>query len=227
MFEASGRLNLSGVTFMMKALTLIAACAASIGFFSTAAKAAPTDGFHTISDSYTVQKPYNLNVSDRFTASGGVYTCWVYGNDKPYSSGTTTAPRTEMRWETFPQQDHDNQFECDAKFDANTTHTCIHQIKSNAGEEPIYLQVNNAGELRNSVGTVFLKNMANTWFHINSIYNPKSGKKALYINGSLKVSGTSPSTQTDFYFKCGVYSNGIASTARSWAQFKNVKHWVK
>src|SRR5215469_5930019 len=90
----------------------------SLGFAAALpALAGPTTGFHLIPDSYYVQKPYNLNASDRFTSSNGVYTCWVFGNDQPFSQGSTTGPRTEMRWNNFPQQTRENMFECDAMFD--------------------------------------------------------------------------------------------------------------
>jgi hypothetical protein len=187
----------------------------------------PTTGFHLISDSYSVQKPYNLNVSDRFSVANGVYTCWVFGNDQPFSQGSTTGPRTEMRWKTWPQQDRENMFECDAMFDAGTSHTCIHQIKSNTAGEANYLQVNQAGTLRNSVGANFASGIAGTWFHINSSFNPATGLHRIWLNGSLKVSGNYSTTARDWYFKNGTYSNGITATARSWAQFKNIRHWVK
>src|SRR6185369_15842508 len=106
------------------------------------AQAALTDGFTQISPGYSVQHPYDLNTSDRFTVVNGVYTCWVYDTDKPFSTGTTTGPRTEMRWDTWADQNTANQFEADALFDAGTSHTCIHQIKSNTDGEALYLQVN-------------------------------------------------------------------------------------
>ena len=55
---------------------------------------AQTNGFYAIPDTYTVQKPWNLNVTNRFSASNGVYTCWVYGYDQPFSQGSGTGPRT-------------------------------------------------------------------------------------------------------------------------------------
>src|SRR5271170_2043551 len=211
--------------FCGTAAAVVVGCFAAV--MATPVAAAPTDGFTLIPDSYSVQKPYNLPVSSRFTAANGVYTCWVFGNDQPFKQGSTTGPRTEMRWQTWAEQNNENQFECDAKFDAGTTHTCIHQIKSDTGGEANYLQVNTAGTLRNSVGAVFATGMANTWFHVNSSFNPATGSHRIWINGSLVVSGTFTTTSRDWYFKNGTYSNGIAATARSWAQFRNIKHWVK
>jgi len=188
----------------------------------------PTTGFHLIPDHYSVQRPYDLQVADRFSTVDGVCTCWVFGHDKPHEPDSHTGPRTEMRWETWPQQDHENQFEFDARFDDKTTKTCIFQIKSNSGgREALYLQVHGPGELRNSTGPVFLQNMANKWFHVNASFNPATGDRHLWIDGKLLVSGTYNSPVRDWYFKCGTYSNGIAPDDRSWAEFKNFKHWVK
>jgi hypothetical protein len=187
----------------------------------------PTDGFHQIPDHFEVQHPYDLPASDRFSENDGVYTCWVYGHDEPHEPTSKTHARTEMRWETWAQQDHENQLEFDVKFDAATTKTCIFQIKSNLGHEALYLQVHDAGTLRNGVGPVFAKGMANKWFHVNASFNPAGGSKKLWINGVLVVNSTDGSPIRDWYFKIGCYSNGIAPDARSWAQFKNIKHWVK
>src|SRR5579872_1014954 len=81
---------------------------------------AQTNGFQVIPDSYTVQKPWNLPVSDRFAVTNGVYTCWVYGTDQPFSQGSGTGPRTEMRWETWTNQAVPNQFAFDELFSAGT-----------------------------------------------------------------------------------------------------------
>jgi hypothetical protein len=190
--------------------------------------AAATAGFHVIPDHYTVQHPYDLQASDRFSAVGGIFTCWVFGHDKPLKEGSGTGPRTEMRWETWPQQDHENQMEFDVKFDEGTTKTCIFQVKSNSGgREAIYLQVHGPGELRDGVGPVFATGMAGKWFHVNASYNPATGHKRLWIDGVLKLESTKPSTVHDWYFKNGTYSNGIAPGDRSYAQFKNFKHWVQ
>ncbi|HUC85100.1 MAG TPA: hypothetical protein VL970_07905, partial [Candidatus Acidoferrales bacterium] len=126
-----------------------------------------------------------------------------------------------------------NQFAFDETFSAGTQETCIHQIKSDnkgdgSGGEAIYLQVNTPGTLRQSVGKDFATGIAGTWFHINSEYNPSTGVMNLWYNGSLVY------TQTGFvwpngnwYFKTGVYDNGMPSSAEAWVQIKNVVHWVQ
>jgi hypothetical protein len=203
------------------------------GVLLSANAGAQTNGFVQIPDSYTVQKPWNLPLSDRFSASNGVYTCWVYGTDQPFQEGNTTGPRTEMRWETWTNQTVANQFAFDEMFSAGTQNTCVHQIKSDdkgdgSGGEAVYLQVNQPGTLRESVNPNFASGIAGTWYHINSIYDPSSGNAELYYNGSLVFSTTGFTWPNgNWYFKTGVYDNGMPTNAEAWVQIKNVVHWLQ
>jgi hypothetical protein len=194
---------------------------------------AQTNGFHTITDSYYVQFPTNVTLSQRFTVTNNMYTCWVYGTDGPTAETGNTLPRTEMRWQTWTNQAVANQFVFDEQFSAGTEETCVHQIKSDnrgdgSGGEALYLQVNQPGTLRNSVGANFATGIANTWYHINSIYDPASGNAELYYNGS-EVATVTGYTYPDgnWYFKTGVYDNGMPTNAEAWVQIKNVQHWVQ
>ncbi len=206
-----------------------------LGFCSLAAgiARAQTSGFVQIPDSYTVQKPWNLQESDRFSVSNGVYTCWVFGTDQPFKQGSGTGPRTEMRWQTWTNQTTANQLAFDEMFSTGTSHTCVHQIKSDdkgdgSGGEALYLQVNEAGTLRNGTGTDFVSGIGGTWYHINSIYDPVKGTSELYYNGSLVHSGTGfVWPNGNWYFKTGVYDNGMPTNAEAWVQIKNVVHWLQ
>jgi hypothetical protein len=200
---------------------------------AAAAASAQTNCFVPISDSYYVQYPTNVTLGQRFTVTNGTYTCWVFGTDSPSAQTGNTLPRTEMRWSTWTNQTVANQFAFDEQFSAGTEETCIHQIKSDnkgdgSGGEAVYLQVNQPGTLRQSVGPDFATGMANTWFHINSIYDPLTGVALLYYNGAL-VYGTTNYTYPDgnWYFKTGVYDNGMPTNAEAWVQIKNVVHWLQ
>jgi hypothetical protein len=180
------------------------------------AQAALTDGFSLYTSSFTVQN--RTTGCGGFTdLGGGQFKTWVCAGEE----------RVEMRWDNWPNQNTANQFECDAMFDSDTQSTAIHQIKSNTGGEPIYLQVHSPGALRNDNGSDFATGMANVWFHVNSMFNPVSGDGSLYINGSLKVTRSFPTTDRQWYFKNGTYNNGLPSGHKSTAWFKNIKHWVK
>jgi hypothetical protein len=184
-----------------------------------------TAGWSEYPDTFEVQKPYNLPVSDRFSDSGGVYTCWIQPSDKPFKTGTDTGPRTEMRWQTWSNQKLGHMFEADVMYDPGTNHTCIFQVKSNSSGEAVYLQVATNGDLRQSTGTPFLKDYAGKWFHLNATYEPSTGSGRVWIDGEQKWSG-SHNNSSDWYFKNGTYCNGMTSGTVSRSHYKNIKHWI-
>src|ERR1043166_903010 len=180
------------------------------------ASAAVTDGFIQYTSSFTVQNRTS-GCGGFQDLGGGQYKTWVCAGEE----------RTELRWVDWPNQNACNQFEMDAMFDDQTQSTAIHQIKSNTGGEPIYLQVHSPGTLRNDNGSDFATGMANTWFHVNSMFNPVTGDGSLYINGSLKVYRSYPTSDRQWYFKNGTYNNGLPTGHQSTAWFKNIKHYIK
>lgn len=180
-----------------------------------AAQSGPTAGYTQYSSTYNVQNRTDAPLSERFSITNGVFQTTVFAGEE----------RVEMRWANWPNQNTYNQFECDARFDGGTQRTAIHQIKSNTGGEPIYIQVTTPGTIRNDGGTPFASGLANTWFHVNSLFNPTNGDSRLYINGSLKVTRQYSTSSRDWYFKNGVYNNGIPPGGRSRAWFKNIRHW--
>jgi hypothetical protein len=191
-----------------------------------------TCGWTQYSATYGVQKPYNLNLSDRFSFSNGIYTFWVYGTDQPFSQGSGTGPRTEARVATWPSQTKENMWEGDVMLLTSVKY-CLMQVKSNAGLEPVYIQVADpgypAGTIRQGGGTEILATPGvNTWFHMNSSFNPATGARGVWINGERKLGNGSPESARDFYFKFGVYDNISGSTNDlSKDSFKNIKYWVR
>jgi hypothetical protein len=191
-----------------------------------------TCGWTQYSASYSVQKPYDLPLSDRFSYSNGIFTMWVYGDDKPFSSGSTTGPRTEVRVATWANQTKDNMFEADVMLLTSVKYA-LHQHKSNTAGEAIYIQVADpgypTGTIRQGGGTEILATVGvNNWFHMNTSYNPASGAKGVWINGVRKINSNGPSSARDWYYKFGVYDNISGSDhTLSKDQYKNVKYWVK
>jgi len=60
----------------------------------------PTDGFTRLplsSSNFQVQKPYDVPQNQRYSFSNGVHKFWVYSTDKPHTTTSQTAPRTEIR----------------------------------------------------------------------------------------------------------------------------------
>ncbi len=189
-------------------------------------RAAPTDGLVQYSDTFTVQKPYDLNISDRFSVTdvGGIlqYNCWINHGDHPLYPGSPTAPRTEMRWNTN-WTTTERMWEADVMIDPGSDGTAIQQIKSNSGFEPIYINVHNNGNLYNDGGsTVLASNITGKWFHLLCAYNPQTGIGRAWINGTLVVTRSDPHPlSTVWYFKNGTY--GTKGTSRT--HYQNVKFW--
>ena len=173
--------------------------------------------WHSYSSSYTVQN--RTSGCGSFSSSGGIYTCTVCAGEE----------RTEMRWANWPHQSNYNQFQAQGWFSSGTQKTCIHQIKSNTGGEAIYIQVTTPGSLRNDNGSVFMTGMANTWFTLNSFFNPANGDAKAYINGSQKVTRTYTTSDREWYFKNGVYNNGLPSGGKSQSKWQSssFKFWYK
>ncbi|MGO4756437.1 cinnamyl alcohol dehydrogenase, partial [Streptomyces sp. 2MCAF27] len=61
---------------------------------------APTDGWQQKSFTYSMHKPWNLDLDERYRydSAAKTHTMWVYSTDEPLEEGSSTDPRTEMRW---------------------------------------------------------------------------------------------------------------------------------
>ncbi|KAL6213929.1 hypothetical protein ACLB2K_013368 [Fragaria x ananassa] len=60
----------------------------------------PTDGVTLVpltDENFDLQKPYNEPLDDRYSYKDGVRSFWIYNNDKPFKTDSTTRPRSELR----------------------------------------------------------------------------------------------------------------------------------
>jgi hypothetical protein len=190
-----------------------------------------TCGWTQYTASYSVQKPWDISLSQRFSWNAGVFTMWVYGTDQPFSQGSGTGPRTEVRVATWAQQTKENMLEADVMLITQVKYAFF-QVKSNAGLEPVYLQVASPGyadgTIRQGGGTEIVGTPGlGNWFHLNASYNPASGARSVWINGVKKLGNGSTSSARDFYFKFGVYDNTGGTTLMSKDSYKNVKYWIR
>ena len=198
---------------MKKTITALTLYSLALG---TAAVQAQTSGYTRYSNSYTVQNRTNGCGGWRY--SSGIWTTWVCAGEE----------RVELRWRDWPSQSTYNQWQGEINFTSGTQKTCIMQIKSNTGGEPIYLQVTSSGTIRNdNSSTNIAGGMANVWFRWNALFNPATGDSRAYVNGSQKVVRSYPTSARDWYFKNGTYNNGLPSGGKSTAQFRYISHWYK
>jgi hypothetical protein len=209
--------------------TILAACTIVIGLFALAAAAvaAPTDGLVEYFDTFVVQKPYDLNISDRFSAANVngflEYTCWVKSGDSPLYITSGTQPRTEMRWNTNWNVT-ERMWEADVYIDSGTDNqTAIMQVKSNNGGGEVIYITTNGGNLYNVYGsTPIATNIIGRWFHMICAYNPTTGLSRVWIDGTQVVSRTeSHPLSTVYYFKNGTYH--VATLSR--VHFRGIRLW--
>jgi hypothetical protein len=181
----------------------------------------PRAGWTEFMDTFTVQHPYDLQVADRFTFQDGVYTLWVFPNDKPHAVGNTTAPRTEMRWSNWTTGER--MWEADMMFESPLTHTCVMQIHNVGAAIAAYMQVNN-GDMRNAAGGgTVLTNYYNKWFNMKVAFNPDTHTVRTWVNNCLIATTKAPNgPDPNWYFKNGVYTCN-ATICRD--HFKNIRFW--
>ncbi|MET9915105.1 polysaccharide lyase family 7 protein [Streptomyces sp. NPDC006476] len=193
---------------------------------TSAAAAGPTSGLTEYSDAYSVQRPYDLPQSDRFSmTSGPTYNARILKGDKPFKKDSDTGPRTEMRWHaTWSGTEH--QWSADVKIDSSTEGACIMQVKGSTGGEAIYVNVHGNGNLYNSVNnTPIATGMWGKWFHMNADFDPATGTVRLWIDSKLVLTTHySAPTSKIWYFKNGVYNT---TGPEAEAHFKNITFWEK
>jgi hypothetical protein len=183
---------------------------------------------------FNVQKPWNLNRSDRYSYSGGVHTCWVYDTDEPHTQTSNTDPRTEMRWlQEYSTGRH--AWEGEVYVPSGVNGPTVMQILRVRGGDPgtpatdIMLNVynQNGGTLRRgSSSTVIATGIYNTWFRLRVEHAPLADAKGtirVYFNGMPKLATTDNGRATR-HFKNGVYHHG---SGRAEARFRNITYWTQ
>lgn len=204
----------------------LASIITSAGISTATAATSPTAGLRQYNDTYSVQHPYNLPESARFSVTAGPeYNAWIDKGDAPFKQGSPTGPRTEMRWGTnWNETEH--QWQGEVLIDPGTNGACIMQVKGDTGGEAIYINTHDNGNIYNSVSkTPLATGMWGKWFRLNTDYNPANGSVRVWINGSLVLNThySAPASKV-WYFKNGVYNT---SGAKAEAHFKDITFWQK
>jgi alginate lyase len=218
--------NLVRFTILLLSAGVIALGCVVAQSATAATSADPTAGLTRYTDTFKVQHPYNLDQSAHFSITDGPqYNAWIMKGDKPFKQGSSTGPRTEMRWSTnWSQTEH--QWSADVLVDSGTQGAAIMQVKGSTGGEAIYLDVHDNGNVYNSVTkTPLATNLWGKWFHVNADFNPANGTVRVWINGNLVLTThySAPASKV-WYFKNGVYNT---TSTKAEAHFKNITFWKK
>ena len=189
----------------------------------------PTDGWNKTSFTYGMQKPWNLDLSDRYSNSGGVHRMWVYSTDKPMSQGSSTDPRTEMRW----QQEYTtgrHMWDADVYLPSGTNGATfvqilrvIHPEGTPATDFMLNAYSANGGSVRAYDSTVLKTGVYDTWFNVKLAHDASDGTVRVYFDNALVLTrdDRGPATR---HFKNGVYHHG---SGRAEARFRNITYWTR
>ncbi|EFJ08733.1 hypothetical protein SELMODRAFT_131123 [Selaginella moellendorffii] len=188
----------------------------------------PTVGFEKQQVSWKIQKPYDLQVSDRYNFSDGVHKLWVYTSDKPQNPHSPTKPRTELRFRQPQYSQGIWQFEGDFYVPSGTTGVCIMQIHGGRNSATaLQIRVDGPGDLIRTGADLehatFATHIYDKWIHLNVIHDVDHEMLSIYLDGELKHWEVNE-TYEEHYFKCGVYTQNNASEYME-SRWKNINIW--
>lgn len=192
----------------------------------------PTIGWTQVPYSYYIQKPWDLDLSERYhyDAETDTHTMWVYNTDKSFKEGNTTDPRTEMRWyNEYSSGEH--MWEADVYIEEGSIGSSVMQIlrisrPAGTPATDIMLVVHPDNTVRRYFsdpnGALIKSDVYNNWWNLKVAHNADTGTIRVYADDELvlTVEDRGPATR---HFKNGVY--GVEG--RSETKFRNLKYWVK
>jgi hypothetical protein len=183
----------------------------------------PTNGWTRTSFTYVVQKPYDLAVSSRFNYTGGVWYCWVYKTDKPHSTTSNTAPRTEMRWQVdYTSGQH--MWDGDVFPVTGIDGAHIQQVFGGVTHATASMVMAFAdGTLKRYDQDTIATNALDKWTNLKVAHDADGNQVRIYVNNTL-VRTDPDRGDTTHYLKNGVY--GTSST-RSECRYRNLTYWVR
>jgi hypothetical protein len=184
----------------------------------------PTSGATQYSPTYTVQNRTNRSIDQVY----GTYTDPSDGSLVTWTNVCSGEQRTELRWQTWANQNTTNIEDYDMMFDSETQRTAVSQIKSNTGGEAVYLQATNPGTIReDNENHPLTQGIDGQWHHWTILYNPATGNGEIWYDYTLLEPVSHSTGFYDWYFKNGTYNNGLPTGYCSTAYFKHFKHFFK
>jgi hypothetical protein len=211
--------------FLLAGLAVLIGCATTATDSPAARSAAITRGWKQVPFKFEVQRPYDLEVKDRyaFDPAHNTHDLWVYYSDKPHAPPPNrTTARTEMRLETYETGEH--LFEADY-FVKPGTFACIMQV-FDAKHGPVTMLIAHPdGRVTIGNSTVIKTNAIGNWWNLKVSNDPATnGLIKIYVD-NIAVATNHSRGPREYYFKCGVYSR--KDSERSEVLIRNVRTWVR
>ncbi|XP_058081983.1 citrate-binding protein-like [Magnolia sinica] len=173
----------------------------------------PTYGFVSVplnSSNFHIQKPYDLQISDRYSFIDGVHKLWVYSTDKPLSRGSNTNPRSEILIRGYSYSSGVWQFEGYGFVPNGTTGVCIMQVFGASTRNTTAMMRVYNGSLTYYRTPIIVPYIYDRWFRLNVIHDVGAKKVSIFIDGVLKLT-VDDHGGASHYFKCGVYEQNDPS----------------
>ena len=208
-------------TFFLITLAVLIATAAAFA-------ASPTDGWTPQKLGYSIQYPYNLAETNRYSYDPATDThhFWVLSNDLPHAITSRTLPRTEMKVNgDYTSGRH--QFEADMMIPPGTGNVSLMQVFGGSlrgHSTSLQLRVYN-GNLTHYDDTVVATNIYNRWLHLNVTHDVSTHAIQIFVDGKLQMT-TEDNGGKSWYFKCGVYGQEGMSPKME-AYFRNIRIYTE
>jgi hypothetical protein len=180
---------------------------------------------------FTVQWPYNLAESARYSFTNGVYHMFVLSTDKPFNTTTKTLPRTEQRFPDYTSGEI--QYQAMLMAPANENSYCVFQIHTSDDQEGTFGSTafmlfwfsSDGGSVHDYSGTELAKNLGGQWFQLNADHNLVTHTIKIWVNNVLVWTQTTNGA-TDFYMKDGVYEQSHGPTLQMDTDIKDIQFWT-
>jgi hypothetical protein len=186
-----------------------------------------TEGWTQRSWTYTMHKPYNQELSNRFSYSNGVWTCWLFPNDPPFQPPPKTGgPRTELRW----QNDYTSgqrMWDADLWVVSPTQSTIMQLFGGSESSTSFQIRSFSDGTIKRYNSGLLMSNAFGKWINAKIAHNVSTHRVRQYINDELIREDPDrgpPSNVGAYYFKNGLYG---CSQGRCESRFRNLKQWTR
>ncbi|KAF7840061.1 citrate-binding protein [Senna tora] len=169
----------------------------------------PTYGFSEVplsASNFKHDKPYDLEVSQRYSFKNGIHRLWVYSTDKPLRKGSRTNPRSEIRIKGYDYSSGVWQFEGHGYVPRGTSGVSIMQVfGSHPPRATTFMLWTHNGSLSYYNSPILVPHIWDRWFKLNVVHDVGASNVKVYIDGYMvyEAHGHGGSSH---YFKFGVYA---------------------